>query len=422
MHKIWKFLSGRPDLSFERRQTTLVTTVGAILCLLAAIINTLTGQAPAMTIVCAVVAVILVILRLRMPHLANLSPVTFGMALLGMVLGVMGWLTSGGVFGSAPYVFYLVLAWLLAIRDHRAHFLLIGATVTLMATLIAVQVFFPHLIIQYPNQNAQFADLVVGALLTLVFQAFFISSLRYQFEEEQSQLREKNQQLSGMAERLAHSKEQADDALAVRSNFIAAMSHELRTPLTSVIAGTRLLRKNDNAAEHDEIKNFIERSAESLLRVIDDILVLRSEEAGEISIIRAEFRIQDLVNDLLRTYIPLADAKGLALNVQTAPTLPEVLYGDAPRIAQIVSNLLSNAIKYTQRGGITLSIGTQPAENGERRLHISVADTGPGVPAGEKANLFKPFARSADARRHVRGTGLGLSICAMLARKLGGSV
>lgn len=422
MEKIWIFLSGRPDLTFERRQTTLVSTVGAILCLLAAIINTFTGQTVAMTIVCIAGAGILTTLRLLMHRLQNLNPVTIGLAILGLLLGIMGWVTSAGVYGSAPYVFYLVLAWLLAIRNHRLHFPLIAAAVALMAILIAVQVFFPQLIIQYPDQKAQFADLVTGALLTLVFQAFFISSLRHQFEEEQGRLREKNAQLSGMTERLSVAKEQADAALAVRSNFIAAMSHELRTPLTSVIAGTRLLRKSDNVAEHDEIKNFIERSAESLLRLIDDILVLRTEEAGEISIILADFRVQDLVHDLLRKYAPLAEAKGYRISVDLHKSLPEVLHCDAPRIAQIVSNLLSNAIKYTERGGIKLAFEAVPSENNGLTLRISVADTGPGIPADERANLFKPFVRSADARRHVRGTGLGLSICAMLSRRLGGNV
>lgn len=422
MEKIWIFLSGEPDLTFERRQTTLVASVGAILCLLAAIINTVTGQAVAMTVLCLFGTAILVSLRLLMHRLANLSPVTVGLAILGMALGILGWMTSAGVYGSAPYVFYLVLTWLLAIRKHRAHFFLIGITVAVMALLIAVQAFFPQFIMQYPDQKAQFADLVVGALLTLVFQAFFISSLRHQFEEEQCRLREKNEQLSGMTERLSHAKEQADSALAVRSNFIAAMSHELRTPLTSVIAGTRLLRKTDNAAQHDEIKNFIERSAESLLRLIDDILVLRAEEAGEISIVNADFRLQNVVHDLLRMYAPLAEAKGYEVSVDLDPALPEVLHCDAPRITQIVSNLLSNAIKYTERGGIKLSFDAARARDDGISLRISVTDTGPGITAEERANLFKPFVRSADARRHVRGTGLGLSICAMLARRLGGDV
>lgn len=422
MHKIWIFLSGQPDLTFERRQTTLVASVGAILCLLAAIINTITHQAVAMTVLCLFGTAILISLRLLMHRLANLSPVTVGLAMLGMALGIIGWMTSAGVYGSAPYVFYLVLAWLLAIRSHRAHFLLIATTVAVMALLIAVQVFFPQFIIQYPDQKAQFADLVVGALLTLVFQAFFISSLRRQFEEEQSRLREKNAQLSGMTERLSQAKEQADAALAVRSNFIAAMSHELRTPLTSVIAGTRLLRTGDNETEHEEVKNFIERSAESLLRLIDDILVLRSGEAGEISVITAEFRTQDLVDDLMRMYAPLAEAKGLQMRLHVDPSVPAFLYGDFARMSQIISNLLSNAIKYTERGDIKLTIEIASIGNKPNKLRITVADTGRGITDSERPGLFKPFVRSADAKRHVRGTGLGLSICAMLAQRLGGHV
>lgn len=422
MHKIWIFLSGQPDLTFERRQTTLVASVGAILCLLATIINTVTGQAVAMTVLCLFGTAILIALRLLMHRLPNLGAITVGLAFLGMALGILGWMTSAGVYGSAPYVFYLVLTWLLAIRKHRAHFFLIGMTVAVMALLIAVQAFLPQFIMQYPDQKAQFADLIVGALLTLVFQAFFISSLRHQFEEEQGRLREKNTQLSGMTQRLSHAKEQADAALAVRSNFIAAMSHELRTPLTSVIAGTRLLRKNDNSGEHEEIKNFIERSAESLLRVIDDILVLRAEETGEISIVCADFRIDDLVHDLLRMYAPQAEAKGFAIHVHVDEELPEVIHSDAPRITQIVSNLLSNAIKYTERGGVSLSFEAKHSENGVHALRICVTDTGTGIPAPERENLFKPFMRSSDARRHVRGTGLGLSICSMLTRRLGGEV
>ncbi len=413
------FLLGPDHLPFEHRQSVLVTSSGSMIALIASIINYTTGQHIAMTIFAAASAVGLLFVRRRLLREPELMPYLLVVTGIGLSLGITGWLTSDGLYGSAPYIFYLTLAWLLAIRDSRSHFRLVMATVAIISGLIFVQFVHPSLVLVYPSSLARNSDLVTGVLGTLVFQAIFISALRRQFQHERSMLAARNQELQILSERFRQETETAKMALADRSDFLAAMSHELRTPLTSVIAGSRLLREENDERSRQEIMGLIERSAQTLLRLIDDLLVLRSSEAGEISVISTPFKISDLLQEVTHNYMPLAQARGLALLVSSDASLPETINGDSGRIEQILANLLSNALKYTDHGYVSLSIRRSDFLD---RLIFEVSDSGVGIPETEWPQLFTPFTRAKETRRRVPGTGLGLSVCSMLAEKMGGSI
>ncbi|MFZ5629370.1 MAG: ATP-binding protein [Spirochaetota bacterium] len=397
----------------------LVTSSGSIIALVASIINYTTGQHVAMTLLAAASAVALLLLRRQLLREPVLLPYLLVVTAIGLALGITGWLTSDGLYGSAPYIFYLTLAWLLAIRDSRSHFRLVMATVVIISILIILQFQYPSLVIAYPSSLARNSDLITGVLGTLVFQAIFISALRRQFQHERSMLAARNEELQTLSERFRQETANARTALADRSDFLAAMSHELRTPLTSVIAGSRLLRGEKGEESREEIMGSIERSAQSLLRLIDDLLVLRSSEAGEISIINSPFSIRELLRDITRNYLPLSESKGLKFRVVLDDAVPEIVSSDAARIEQMIANLLSNAIKYTEEGQVSLSVSADPDQD---LLVFEVTDTGVGVSEADRPGLFLPFTRARETRRQVRGTGLGLSVCSLLAEKMGGSI
>ena len=419
-NRFLKLINGDTTRSFEFRQTYLITTAGALLALAATVINYFTNQSPTMTAVSLAAGILLLVLRSRLKHFKTLVWPTCILIGIGLVLGIIGWVTSSGIFGSAPFVFYLMLTWLLATRNSDSHLLLTASTVVVLVGLMLMQKYFPHLITNYPDATAQWSDLVAGILATLVFQALFISALRHQFEAERHLLNTEHGKLVETMSKLSAAQQAAENALTGRSDFLAAMSHELRTPLTSVIAGVRLLK--DDTAEHsqEEIVGFIERSSQALLRLIDDLLVLRSHEAGEVSIVFAPFRLREFLSDITRYYLPLARNKGLDFFFSFDERLPDIVNGDDGRIGQILANLISNSIKYTERGQVTFKVAL--CESASESIVFEVSDSGVGIPVTEQADLFKPYVRANDVRRRIKGTGLGLSVCALLAPKLHGKI
>lgn len=412
-----KFFLGERSLSYEHRQIILVTSSALVLTLTAVIVNILTDQPIIMTLLCIAGLPLLAWLRWFLPRMRKLQWAVSIPAGLGILLGVAGWITSQGIYGSAPYVFYLTLSWLLAIRDYRSHGYIVIAILGIVVILIVLQMRYPQSIEPYPSIHAQTADLIIGATATLIFQAMFISILRRQFQQEQLLLQEKNSELVALTEELREQRNKAHAALSARSNFVAAMSHELRTPLTSVIAGTRLLRRKDMPADAVDIMRLIESSAYSLLRQIDDILTLQADEANTISILSNEFDLQQLLAEIEKQGMRLAEPNHLQFTVSADENLPHQASSDRERILQVLLNLISNACKYTNKGSVKLF-----ASFDGTNLVFTVRDTGSGIEKEIQDQLFKPFVRAAEARRQARGIGLGLSVCAAIAERLGGKV
>jgi len=210
----------------------------------------------------------------------------------------------------------------------------------------------------------------------------------------------------------------AQQAQALKSEFLSNMSHELRTPLTSIIAYTDILLR-DYETFNDRQKKSVDRikmSSKHLLNLINDILDLSKIEAGMMNIHKSEVDLSSIIYSAVSTFELQTQQKGIQLTVNP-PENRVVLLTDEIRVKQILINLVSNALKFTDEGGIYISFG----EFSEGRVFISVQDTGTGIPEDSKEVIFESF-RQADgsASRKAGGTGLGLSISQKLATLLGG--
>lgn len=353
----------------------------------------MTGQSRVMTVACIAGTAGLYLLRLRLHTAKDLRPYVGILVSLGLALAVTGWFTSEGLFGSAPYVFFLILTWLLAIIRQKNHIALIAAFAGISISLIVLQLFFPQWVIPYPDPTAKTSDLAIGILATLIFQAFFISGLRLHFEE----------------------------ALAARSNFIVAMSHELRTPLTSMIAGAQMLTQEPGKTNPEEAGRFIEQSALALLRHIDDLLALRAHNLGGIPISEAPYSVRDIMNNLARQYSPAAEAKGLTLECLFREGIPDYLLGDGARISQIVSVLTANAIEHTHSGRVRVSAQIEVFPQ-RMLLVFRVADNGIGIKKANLPYLFEPFSLWPDSSGSTPHTGVGLAVSLRIAQKMGGDL
>jgi signal transduction histidine kinase/CheY-like chemotaxis protein len=203
-----------------------------------------------------------------------------------------------------------------------------------------------------------------------------------------------------------------------KSRFLATLGHEIRTPMTGVLGMAELLQGSELAPKQRGQVEAIHRAGEHLLRLVNDALDLARIEAGRLVLDDAPFDLQALLEESAALLRPLAEAKGLSFELQRAPGTPRALRGDAGRVRQIVFNLASNAIKFTDRGEVALRCAATPAG-----LLLEIADTGPGLDAGQQARLFQRFEQldaARDGRRH--GSGLGLAICKDLAGAMGGRI
>ena len=164
-------------------------------------------------------------------------------------------------------------------------------------------------------------------------------------------------------------------------------------------------------------------SAQSLLRIIDDVLDFSKIEAGRLELESTVFSLSGLIDGVLSTFQGQAAGKGLMLTGAVEPRSDDTLIGDPTRVRQILFNLLGNALKFTERGGITVRGSTSPLGGGRTRVTLIVEDTGIGIDEEARKRLFQPFAQAdSSTTRKFGGTGLGLSITRRLAQLMDGDI
>lgn len=251
--------------------------------------------------------------------------------------------------------------------------------------------------------------------------------------EMTSELREKNLELQAQSEQLKQQAEelheqnleldvqkmQVEEANRLKSEFLSNMSHELRTPLNSILALSRLLTDQQGLSpkEQHEYLGIIERNGRQLLELINDILDLSKIESGRMDLRKEEILVPAVIADIMETFRPMAEEKGINLEEKIEGTLP-VLYSDQSRVRQILRNLVGNAVKFTDEGGVIIR-----ASGEDGHLRIDVADTGVGIPEDQLEAIFDEFRQiDGSAARRYEGTGLGLAIARKSARLLGGDI
>lgn len=227
--------------------------------------------------------------------------------------------------------------------------------------------------------------------------------------------------LAETLEELAAEKRAVEAALEAKRELVANVSHELRTPLASIRGHTEsLLLRQAGDAELRGYLEVIERQTQQLSRLIDDLFLLSTTEAGALSLVSRPLQLQGLIDEVVSSIRPIARAeRRVELLTDVAADLPLVM-ADRQRVAQVLANLVRNAIRHTPEGGL---VAVRAYELDGRSANVVVEDTGEGIPADELRHVFERFYRvDASRDRGSGGTGLGLAIVRELVSAMGGDV
>lgn len=224
-------------------------------------------------------------------------------------------------------------------------------------------------------------------------------------------------------------------ASETKSNFLANMSHEIRTPMNAILGLNEMILRE--AKDNEKIEGYsldIKSAGNLLLSIINDILDLNKIEAGKAELIRTDFKIGSVFNDILNITRGKAEDKGLEYIFHADPNLPIGYYGDEIRVRQIMLNVINNAIKYTEQGGVYVNVCRfgygkawegNPADSNQGKclLVVTVRDTGMGIREEDLPYLFESFSRLEETKnRNIEGTGLGLGIAKSYIEMMGGQI
>lgn len=250
--------------------------------------------------------------------------------------------------------------------------------------------------------------------------AAYHEEMQHNIDQATSDLRETLEQMEIQNVELDLAKKRAQEAARIKSEFLANMSHELRTPLNGVIGFTRLTLKTElNPTQRDHL-NTIERSANNLLAIINDVLDFSKLEAGKLILESIPFPLRNTLDEVVTLLAHSSHDKGLELTLNIKNDVPDNVIGDPLRLQQVITNLVGNAIKFTESGNIDILVEKRALSNTKVQIEVQIRDTGIGIPERDQSRLFQAF-RQADAsisRRHG-GTGLGLVITQKLVNEMG---
>lgn len=299
------------------------------------------------------------------------------------------------MFGVIAYAFYVYVK---AMQHKR-----LGAEYALLSTGVVLMVFIVI--------NLQYFDIITahkGILFIGYISFFFLQSLILSFR---------------FASTLKKAKEEAEQGLKAKNEFLSTMSHEIRTPLNSILGMTHLILRDNPRSEQKEQLNVLLFSANNLLAIVNDILDYNKIEAGKVNFEMIETDIPNAVKNIVSGLRTSAEDKGIELRLQVDPALQHKVLGDPTRIGQVINNLVNNAIKFTRKGYVLLDIKVESQTDATITLQFSVEDTGIGIAQEKQKIIFEQFTQAdTSTSRNFGGTGLGLAICKKLLDLQGSSL
>jgi len=237
--------------------------------------------------------------------------------------------------------------------------------------------------------------------------------------EHRRQLEEDVEERNRVNAELRAAKEKAEEAALLKTQFLANMSHEIRTPMNGVMGMIGLVLERCADAEDREQLTVAQTAAQSLVKLLDEILDLSKIEAGKMTFETIDFDLPNMVEDALRMFQIAVRQKNLALRFDYPANSPKWVRGDPARLRQVLVNLVGNVVKFTAQGGIQVEIRRAAGDG----FWFAVEDTGIGIAPGKREAIFDAFTQADGSHtRRFGGSGLGLTITRRLVELMGGKL
>jgi two-component system, sensor histidine kinase and response regulator len=222
---------------------------------------------------------------------------------------------------------------------------------------------------------------------------------------------------------LWRAKEVAEAANQAKSEFLANMSHEIRTPMNGIMGATDLILETRPSEMQRDYLGIIHRSADHLLRIVNDVLDFSKIEAGKLKLESIPFALPECIAEALTPLRMDAERKGLVFMIAVSPDVPDHVIGDPGRLSQVILNLVGNAVKFTSQGEIEVTVAMGDLHKGQVCVRFAVRDTGIGISPEKQKTVFTAFEQAdGSTTRRYGGTGLGLTISSRLVAMMGGNL
>lgn len=214
---------------------------------------------------------------------------------------------------------------------------------------------------------------------------------------------------------LLAARDEAEEAARIKGTLFSMVSHDIRSPLSALVSAGELLEETELSPEQERYVRVVQRSANSILELVDEVLSLGKLEAGHTRLERKPFELCSLVEGLAEELRLRAEDKGLKLDVEIAEDVPSRLMGDPIKLGRVLTNLIGNAIKFTERGSVRVSVSRVQATEESATLLFVIRDTGIGIAEDELDHIFDDFTQGSEQIcARYGGSGLGLGICKKL--------